>query len=174
MSAARIQDMTAAASSRSKEEFMLPATSKRVKENTAEKINEKIRKQTECRVSCLASAPESAIDLRLGELEREWDIERVLEANAAGFSLAGLLLGITSERKWLLLPVTVAGFLLQHAIQGWCPPVPVFRRLGVRTMEEINFERYALKALRGDFDGTTETEEVSGKPVQEIIRAVGL
>ena len=45
----------------------------------------------------------------------------------------------------------VGGFLLQHAVQGWCPPVPVFRRLGVRTQTEIDEERYALKALRGDF-----------------------
>jgi hypothetical protein len=40
---------------------------------------------------------------------------------------------------------------LQHATQGWCPPVPVFRRLGIRTQTEIDHERYALKALRGDF-----------------------
>jgi hypothetical protein len=43
------------------------------------------------------------------------------------------------------------GFLLQHAVQGWCPPLPLLRRLGVRTADEINEERYALKALRGDF-----------------------
>lgn len=45
----------------------------------------------------------------------------------------------------------VGGFLLQHALQGWCPPVPVLRRLGFRTQTEIDEERYALKALRGDF-----------------------
>ena len=31
------------------------------------------------------------------------------------------------------------------------PPVPILRRLGVRTAREIDIERYALKALRGDF-----------------------
>jgi hypothetical protein len=45
----------------------------------------------------------------------------------------------------------VTGFLLQHALQGWCPPVPFFRRRGVRTEAEIDRERYALKAVRGDF-----------------------
>jgi hypothetical protein len=45
----------------------------------------------------------------------------------------------------------VTGFLLQHALQGWCPPVPLLRKTGVRTMREIDIERYALKALRGDF-----------------------
>jgi hypothetical protein len=32
------------------------------------------------------------------------------------------------------------------------PPIPLFRRLGVRTAREIERERYAIKALRGDFD----------------------
>ncbi len=34
---------------------------------------------------------------------------------------------------------------------GWCPPVPILRRGGLRTRTEINQEKYALKALRGDF-----------------------
>jgi hypothetical protein len=56
-----------------------------------------------------------------------------------------------SSRRWLALPALVAGFLMQHALQGWCPPLPVLRRLGFRTQREIDQERYALKALRGDF-----------------------
>jgi hypothetical protein len=52
-----------------------------------------------------------------------------------------------------VLSGAVLGFLLQHATQGWCPPVSVLRRRGVRTRREIEAERYALKALRGDFSG---------------------
>ena len=52
-------------------------------------------------------------------------------------------------------PALVATFLLQHAVQGWCPPVPVFRRLGFRTQPEIDHERYALEALRGHFEAVT-------------------
>jgi hypothetical protein len=33
------------------------------------------------------------------------------------------------------------------------PPFSFFRRGGLRTRREIEQERYALKALRGDFDG---------------------
>jgi hypothetical protein len=47
----------------------------------------------------------------------------------------------------------VLSLLLQHAVQGWCPPLAVLRRRGVRTRREIEEERYALKALRGDFSG---------------------
>jgi hypothetical protein len=85
------------------------------------------------------------------ELDNEWDVERYLETMAPTFTLTGLLFGLTVSRRWLALPVVVQSFFLLHALQGWCPPLPVLRRLGVRTSTEINQERYALKALRGDF-----------------------
>lgn len=130
---------------------MLSSTVERVPEHTAEHVNERIRRQTEERVAHCSAAGPAAIDARLAELDREWDIERMLEANAATASLVGLTLGATVNRKWFALPAVVAGFLLQHALQGWCPPLPVFRRWGFRTASEIDYERYALKALRGDF-----------------------
>jgi hypothetical protein len=44
-------------------------------------------------------------------------------------------------------------------LQGWCPPLPILRSLGVRTADEINEERYALKALRGDFADVPDESE---------------
>jgi len=79
-------------------------------------------------------------------LDKEWDIERLLEVNASTLALTGLILGLTVNRKWLLLPGIVLPFLLQHGLQGWCPPLPLLRRLGVRTRGEIDREKYALKA----------------------------
>ncbi len=131
---------------------MIPSTVERVPLHTPERYNQEIRRQTEANVYRYAADP-AAIDRRLAELDREWDMERVLEANAASVSLIGLALGATVDRRLFVLPALVAGFLLQHAVQGWCPPVPLFRRLGVRTASEIDHERYALKALRGDFRG---------------------
>jgi hypothetical protein len=131
---------------------MLPSTVDRVPEHTSEAINEQIRRQIEECVVRYQNASDDEIEERLEELDREWDIERLLEANAATACLVGLTLGATVDRKWFLFPAVVAGFLLQHALQGWCPPLPVFRRMGVRTASEIDYERYALKALRGDFD----------------------
>jgi hypothetical protein len=130
---------------------MIPSTVERVPLHTAEHVNEEIRRQTEERVAQYSEAGREAIDRRLAELDREWDIERTLEANAATASLVGLTLGATVDKKWFIFPAVVAGFLLQHAVQGWCPPLPVFRRLGFRTQSEIDYERYALKSLRGDF-----------------------
>ena len=131
---------------------MLPATVSRVKSNTAQSVNNCIRRQTERNVARVAAAGRPAIDRRLSELDEEWDIERLLETMAPSFTLLGLTLGLTVDRRWFAIPLIVQSFFLQHALQGWCPPIPVLRRLGVRTMEEIDEERYALKALRGDFE----------------------
>jgi hypothetical protein len=103
----------------------------------------------------------------LQELDEEWDIERYLETMAPTFTLIGLGLGLTRHRAWFMLPVIVQGFFLQHALQGWCPPIPVLRRLGIRTCAEIDQERYALKALRGDFRHVEENEpEAASKAFQ--------
>jgi hypothetical protein len=53
----------------------------------------------------------------------------------------------------------VTAFLFQHAVQGWCPPVPILRRLGFRTVTEIEQERHALKALRGDFARVDQADD---------------
>lgn len=127
----------------------LPKTKERAIEHTAEKVNEQIERQLEANVQFFARRIDE-IEKRLEEIDYEWDIERTLETNAAAFSLLGLGLGLF-WKKWNLLPMIISGFLLQHALQGWCPSLPVFRRLGLRTVKEIDKERYALKALRGDF-----------------------
>ena len=131
---------------------MLPATVSRVEQNTSQATNDQIRRQTEQNVARYAGAGRAAIERRLSELDQEWDIERYLETMAPTFTLLGLTLGLTHDRRWFAIPLVVQSFFLQHALQGWCPPIPVLRRLGIRTTEEIDHERYALKALRGDFD----------------------
>ena len=153
---------------------MTPSTTARVPAHTAGHVNEDIRRRTEENVARVAAAGPAAIDRRLAELDREWDIERLLEANASTLSLIGLGLGRFVDRRFYLLPAVVVGFLLQHAVQGWCPPMPVFRRLGVRTASEIEEERYALKALRGDFRGVSDGDghdtALVGKALQAVRR----
>lgn len=130
----------------------LPATSTRVEHQTRSDINEAIRERADAAVVRMEDAPPEQIDARVDQLKREWDIERVLQLNASLIAGAGLLLGARIDRRFLLLPAAVFTFFAQHALQGWCPPIPLFRRLGVRTAREIERERHALKALRGDFD----------------------
>lgn len=135
----------------------LPKTESRVPRHTDEEINEQIRRDLEAKI-CYYSRRLDEIEQRLEELDREWDIERALETSAAVFGTMGVLLGLRNPR-WRLLSLAVGGFLLQHALQGWCPPLELFRRIGVRTSREINHERYALKALRGDFDDIHSSSE---------------
>jgi hypothetical protein len=150
---------------------VFPATTDRVALNTSEDINERIRRATDARIGWFAGAGPAAIGQRLAELDEEWDIERCLETMAPTLTLTGLALGLGVSRKWLLLPIIVQSFFLQHALQGWCPPIPVLRRLGVRTSEEINDERIALKALRGDFEHD-EAAVGNGRGVHGLMAAV--
>jgi hypothetical protein len=150
----------------------LPATTYRVPRQTPDYVNERIRRRTEENIARYSSSGPAAIEKRLNALDYEWDIERALQANAAGVSLLGLSLGALVDRRWFLLPGFVAGFLLQHALQGWCPPVSLFRRLGIRTSKEIACERYALKALRGDFKDLSTSNDGDWKTIDKILQAI--
>jgi hypothetical protein len=122
-----------------------------VRANTKPNVQQKIDKNIRQQIILYASQSKESISRRIFELEREWDIERVLEANAAGVGIASLVWGLTVNKKCLAVTGAVLGFLMLHAVQGWCPPVPVLRRLGIRTRREIDRELFALKVLRGDF-----------------------
>ena len=130
----------------------LPPTSTRVERSSNAELNAQLRARADAEVARLEGADAGQFAARLRALDREWDIERTLQTNAATLALVGTLLGSRVDRRFLALPAVVFGFLAQHALQGWCPPIPVFRRLEVRTAREIARERYAIKALRGDFD----------------------
>jgi hypothetical protein len=132
-------------------ERIIPSTRRRVRRHTEETVNRRIDDQIARNVRHFSLHPDE-IDDRLAELDQEWDIERMIEANASTLAFAGAALGAAVDKRFLVLPLAVTAFLFQHAVQGWCPPVPILRRFGFRTQDEINTERYALKALRGDFD----------------------
>jgi hypothetical protein len=68
------------------------------------------------------------------------------------------------------LPAAVSGFLLQHAVQAWCPHIPVLRRLGFRTSFEIEQERQALKLVRGDYKGAADGD-VDAEDLLEAVQA---
>jgi hypothetical protein len=149
------------------DERVVSRAADRVERNTSEEINQRIEAQIRRNVLYYAEHPDE-ISRRLHELDAEWDIERVLQTNAASLAFFGTFLGIARSRLYLLVPFLVTGFLLQHALQGWCPPVPLLRRIGLRTMREIDRERNALKALRGDYSSLA----VSGEPSMRAAAAL--
>ena len=122
------------------------ASADRVRRSTALHLNQDIDRQTDSNIRHYSGASREAIQERIAQLDHEWDVERILEVNASTLALTGLALGITVDKKWLAVPAVVLSFLLQHGIQGWCPPLPILRRLGIRTRGEIDREKYELKA----------------------------
>ena len=156
----------------------MPPTAKRVSLHTCPSVNAHIRKKTICdtnhykdssdnvitqRIAELdeewdterileTSAAANVITQRIAELDEEWDTERILETSAAAMVIAGSAVGFAAQCKHWYLFTGIAGlFLLQHALCGWCPPMPLLRRFGVRTEEEINKEKLILKMMRKDF-----------------------
>ena len=123
----------------------------RVRRVTPHATNERIRQKTRQDIERVAARGPTAIMHRLRELDREWDIERCLEVMAPTFTLVGLTLWLLKDKRWFVVPAVIQSFFLQHALQGWCPPIPLLRELGIRTQQEIDEEKYALKAIRGDF-----------------------
>jgi len=163
----KVEDIAGAVKEQAQERIV-KSTDLRVEENTPEEINRRIRRDLKARILYFAERPEE-MNRRLDELDREWDIERLLQANAGVLSLVGLTFGVLRSR-WYILPAAAAAFLIQHAVQGWCPPVSLLRRIGIRTSREINHERYALKALRGDFDSVHISEDLSAE--EQACRAI--
>ena len=117
----------------------------RVRRSTDTEVNNRIDRQTDANIARFSGLGRDAVLRRIAALDHEWDVERVLEVNASTLALSGLALGVTVNKKWLVVPGVVLSFLLQHGVQGWCPPLPILRRLGVRTRGEIDREKYALK-----------------------------
>lgn len=136
-------------------------TFERVSENTSPELKQQIRAETEARVRAVARSGPAAIERRLHQLDREWDVERVLETEAGLTILAGLALGAAVDRRFYYLPVFAGCMGLVHAFQGAYPLLPVFRRLGLRTPEEIQRERLALRILKGELgqDGRRSVTE---------------
>jgi hypothetical protein len=119
----------------------------RVRDHTRPESNQRIDEKTRFSIELYRGKPCEMIAQRINELDREWDIERVLQTNASVLALSGVALGAAVNKKWLLLSGTVLGFLFLHSTQGWCPPVPILRARGVRTRGEIDKEKFALLEL---------------------------
>ena len=150
----------------------------RVREHTDPEVLARLDQAMVDRVRELAQDPASpagrmAISQRIDALEREWDIERVLEANAGTLALLGTWRTLRRGRLWAVLPLAVTAFLIQHAVQGWCPPMVVLRRLGVRSRQEIEVERWALKLLRGDADHLPSVGSVTDRVNAVLVAVAG-
>jgi hypothetical protein len=126
-----------------KKDVLDPRADDRVRRYTASHVNTRIDRLTWATIQEHVAAGRDAIIARLKELDREWDVDRVLMAN---FALLGAVTSELGRRypAWKHVFRAQQAFLLMHAVVGWCPPLPLFRRLGFRTDKEIAAERYTL------------------------------
>ncbi|HEX6135970.1 MAG TPA: hypothetical protein VFZ24_18500 [Longimicrobiales bacterium] len=125
----------------------------RIRQATDLRVQSRIDADIIERVACYVGAPRQLLTDRLAALEQEWNIERVLTLQSSATAIAGVLLAARGSRRWTLLTLVTSGFLMQHALRGWCPPLALHRRLGFRTQREIDLEIHMLKLLRGDYEG---------------------
>jgi hypothetical protein len=122
-------------------------------------MTERLDRETVRRLDELRGADRGSLDLRLRELDREWDTERALELAAGGLILTGAALARWHSRRGWMLSATVSVSLINHAVTGWCSALLVTRRMGLRSRRELEAERYAIKVLRGDLTGNDAGED---------------
>ena len=126
----------------------------RIREHSSDAANQRIDRETRGAIEEVTRSP-AAVRARLAELDHEWTVDRAVMLN---FGIVGALTAWRTMRSlrrtgrmggWGLFFWVQMGFLVNHAVRGWCPPMPVFRRLGFRSDQEICAERLALvEALR--------------------------
>lgn len=113
--------------------------------------HEQAHEQTRQRIEDTVRSSARQVNERIHQLEQEWDVGRATSALMSAIVLTGLVLGIGVSPWWLLLSLLGGGALFLLSMVGWCPMMSVCSALGFRTATEIAGERFALKALRGDF-----------------------
>jgi hypothetical protein len=99
-----------------------------------------------------------AISARIESLEKEWDLTRTLTTMAAGLGFFGLIAGLVGGKSWRIFTWMSLPMLFAHSLGRWVPPAEGLRRMGVRSCKDIEAEKYALKALRGDFKNIAEAQ----------------
>jgi hypothetical protein len=121
----------------------------RIREHTRESVNKRIDRQTLGAVADSIGSTDEIVG-RLKELDREWHVDRALMLNFGVVGAFTSMMGMRNLRRrgrlggWGAFFWVQMGFLAYHAIRGWCPPLPLFRRLGFRSAREIGAEREVL------------------------------
>ena len=93
-----------------------------------------------------AATPLPGGTARLRQLDQEVDQESALQVSAAALGFIGALLSVTVSSAFALLPAFVFATLGQYAVQGWCLPMVLLARLGLRSSRDIDRDRYAAAA----------------------------
>ena len=125
----------------------------------------------EKRLARLADAGSHAITDRLCQLDREWSAGRMTKATIGLLIVVGLGLTGLAGPWWLALPAAGGLFLLQYLFSRTSWLGATFQEMGFRSGAEIDQEKFALRALRGDFKHLPTVHETESK--DDIARLEG-
>lgn len=125
-----------------------------IEEVTVENIGSSDDLKSRKRVQGYGVLGREYIDDHLDRLANEIDVEKATVIATSGLVIGGTLLGLVKNKLWLSVPILTGAMLIQHALTGGSGLTGILKRLGYRSVREIERERYALKALRGDFAGS--------------------
>src|SRR4051812_7688218 len=82
-----------------------------VRRHTPPRLNQRIDQAMMKRILEYSRKPREEISGRIAELDREWDIERVVETGAGSLALTGVVMSGLKSRKWLMLSAATLGVL---------------------------------------------------------------
>src|SRR5688500_14814173 len=110
----------------------------RVRANTWPLLNERVDAEAQLRLREAAESLSSDEFTRPStELHDGLDFHRTAGTGASVMGLVGRALGLAVDQRPPAGPGVGATMLPPHATHGWYPLLPVFRRIGVRTQDEI-------------------------------------
>jgi hypothetical protein len=119
--------------------------------------------QLEDSLARVVEAGHEAIDSRLTQLDGEWSVGRMVKATAGLLILGGLGLSFFLS-PWLAIVPALGGLMLAQNLysrKSWLGDL--FAGMGFRTSVEIDHERMALKAIRGDFRHLPTIHEIEDR-----------
>jgi len=121
-------------------------------------------RELECRLAKLADGGPQAIADRLGQLDREWTAGRMTKVTLGAVILFGFAMtALFNNLWWLILPAVAALFLVQYAVSRTSWLTAMFREMGYPSRCEVDQERIALRALRGDFRHLPTLHDIEAK-----------
>ena len=112
-------------------------------------------------VARLADAGPDAIDDRLDELESEWSVNRAAKVTAGILAVGAAAAEVLGRRRIsMLLALTAGSCLCSYLLSRRSVVGDLLCHLGFRQGTEIERERLALRAIRGDFQHVPTLHDV--------------
>ena len=93
------------------------AAGERVRKVTSDRQNAVIDNTILRNIKDHAEKSPAEISQRIKELDKEWDIERVLDLNMSAMALCGITVSLLFNKYSIILPILLLLFFIWHAFQ---------------------------------------------------------